>query len=196
MFSRRRKRPSWAVEPLLIHIEPRGETATDMPVTHINAYSVDPPPALRQKLRAKAHIAVVGPTSHVDGRRAKRFSQSPDIVVLVGDWPTRHEPADPQVPQSAGLAVRLAMHALPRYAREEFQEEAVAILEDGCLDRSDKRLSRATWIIRNLMDLLCSGIRLRLHAKPLYCMPIWSTPDPPDPESAADLEGRLEALLK
>lgn len=195
MFCRRRKRPSWAVEPLLIHIEPRGETPTEMGVTHINAYSVEPPPALRQKLRANAHIAVVGPTSHVDGRRAKRFSKSPDIVVLVGDWPTSDQPAALQPPQSTALVVRLALHALPRYAREEYRQEAIAILEDGCLDRAASWLRRTAWFVRNVTDLLFTGLRLRLRAKPLYCVPIFRTPDP-DPDVAEHLTQQLEALLK
>lgn len=191
MRCRPTKRPSWAVEPLLLHIEPRGETPTEMGVTHINAYSVEPPPALRQKLRANAHIAVVGPTSHVDGRRAKRFSKSPDIVVLVGDWPTSDQPAALQPPQSPGLIVRLAFHALPRYAREEYRQEAVAILEDGCLDRAASWLRRTGWLVRNVADLVFTGLRLRLRAKPVWCMNIWRTADP-DPQ----LLRRLEELLK
>jgi hypothetical protein len=195
MRCRPTKRPSWAVEPLRVEIAPRGEAPTDMAPTYIDVYSVEPKPQLRRKLQGSAHIAVVGPTSHVDGRRAKRFSTARDIVVLVGDWPTTDQPAAWEPSQSASLVLRLALHALPRYARQEYEQEAIAILEDGCLDRAASWPRRTAWFVRNIRDLLSTGLRLRLRTKPMWCMNIWRTPDP-DPDVAEHLIQQLEALLK
>lgn len=195
MRCRPTKRPSWAVEPLRVEIAPRGEAAAEIPPIHVDVYSVEPARQLRRKLRANAHIAVVGPTGHVGRRRARRFCAARDIVVLVGDWPTTDEPGSLEPRQAGGLLVRLALHALPRYAREEYRQEAIAILEDGCLDRAPSWLRRTAWFVRNVTDLLFTGLRLRLRAKPLYCLPIFRTPDP-DPDVAEHLTQRLEALLK
>lgn len=194
MFCRRRKRPRWAMQPLRVIIGP-GEDAMEGAPRHIDVYSVECEACLRRKLGADAHIAVVGPTSHVDRRRAKRLSTAPDVVILVGDWPTTDQPPASQPPQSAGLVVRLALHALPGYAREEYRQEALAILEDGCLDRGASRLRRIGWIVRNVTDLLFTGLRLRLRAKPLWCMPIWHRPNP-DRQEVQRVMHRLEKLLK
>lgn len=191
MGCRAAKRPKWAAEPLHIVIDPGQEGDTDIRAAHIDVYSLEPRRSLMEKLNGDAHIAVVGPTSHVDGRRAKRFSTARDIVVLVGDWPTRDQPAAWEPPQSASLVLRLALHALPRYARQEYEQEAIAILEDGCLDRAASWPRRTAWFVRNIRDLLFTGLRLRLRAKPLWCVPVWRTAD-----AERDALEQLEELLK
>lgn len=164
----------------------------DDPATCIDVYSVEPEAPLRRKLDSGATIAVVGPTSHVTRRRVKRFSSAQGIVVLVGDWPAPDTSQDRQRP---ALALRLALRVMPRYARQEFEQETIAALEDGCVDRAADRIGRTVWLVLNLIDLVCSGLRLRLRGKPLYCLPIWRTPHP-DPDLLHNLEETLKELLK
>jgi hypothetical protein len=167
----------------------------DDPATCIDVYSVEPEAPLRRKLDSGATIAIVGPTSHVTGRRARRFSTAPDLVVLVGDPPTAADPLVSQQRRNAGVALRLALRAMPQYARQEFEQETIAALEDGCVDRAGNRIVRTVWLIRNLIDLVCSGLRLRLGTRPLYCLPIWRTPHP-DPDLLQNLRENLRGLLK
>jgi len=164
----------------------------DDPATCIDVYSVESEAPLRRKLDSGALIAVVGPMGHVTRRRAKRFSSAQEIVVLVGDWPAADKS---EVRRRPTLALRLALSVMPRYARQEFEQETIAALEDGCVDRAGDRIGRTVWLISNLIDLVCSGLRLRLAGKPLYCLPIWRTPRP-DPDLLQDLEQKLRELLK
>lgn len=160
----------------------------DDPTTRIDVYSVEPEVPLRQKLDSGAPIAVVGPMSHITRRRAKRFSSAQEIVVLVGDWPAADKS---EVRGRPTLALRLALWVIPPYARQQFEQEMIAALEDGCAERSGSRTRRTAWLIRNLIDLVCTGVRLRLRPKPLYCLPIWRTPRP-DPEFLQNLEELLK----
>jgi hypothetical protein len=84
---------------------------------------------------------------------------------------------------------------MPQYARQEFEQETIAALVDGCVDRAGNRIVRTVWLIRNLIDLVCSGLRLRLGTRPLYCLPIWRTPHP-DPDLLQNLRENLRGLLK